>query len=88
MGLQVRAEPTPNPNAMKFTADAPMFEGNGRMIAKKGDKPDHPLAAEILDIDGVDNIFGFQDFLTVNKTFDAEWDDLMPKIEEAFNNQD
>ncbi|HEU5140899.1 MAG TPA: NifU N-terminal domain-containing protein [Bacillales bacterium] len=81
--MNVKSEPTPNPNAMKFTSqDGPLFEG--RVICKQGDNPDHPLLKQLLELEGVDNLFGFQDFLTVNKTFDAQWDNLMPKIEEAF----
>ncbi|MCD8511006.1 MAG: NifU N-terminal domain-containing protein [Bacillus sp. (in: Bacteria)] len=85
MGLEVRAEATPNPNAMKFTANQVLFEGSGSASFKKGDNPDHPLAKALLSIEGVDNIFGYQDFVTVNKKMDQEWDSLLPKIEEAFN---
>jgi len=73
MSVEVRAEPTPNPNAMKITANKVIFEGSGSASFKKGDSPDHPLAKELLAIDGVDNIFGYQDFVTVNKVIDAEW---------------
>lgn len=84
MTVDIRVDVTPNPNAMKFTATKPLFEG--RVIHKKGDYPDHPLAAQLLDIEGVDNIFGYQDFVTINKTFDANWDDLLPKVQQVFNN--
>ncbi|MFA9555868.1 NifU N-terminal domain-containing protein [Evansella sp. AB-rgal1] len=85
MAIEVRAEATPNPNAMKFTASDILFEGTGSASFKKGDEPDHPLAKNLLAIEGVDNIFGYQDFVTVNKEPDVEWNDLLPKIEEAFN---
>ncbi|WP_096189432.1 NifU N-terminal domain-containing protein [Evansella halocellulosilytica] len=85
MAIEVRGEPTPNPNAMKFTANQVLFEGSGSASFKKGDDTDHPLAKELLALEGVDNIFGFQDFVTVNKEMDADWDSLLPKIEEAFN---
>lgn len=81
--MNVKAEVTPNPNAMKFTStEGNLFEG--RVMCKKGDDPDHSLLKELLNIDGVDNLFGFQDFLTVNKTIEAQWDDLMPKIQDVF----
>lgn len=83
--MYVKAEPTPNPNAMKFTSmDGAIFEG--RAMCKQGDQPDHPLLKQLLEVDGVDNLFGFEDFLTVNKTFDAKWDDMIPKIKEIFQN--
>ncbi|WP_147803581.1 NifU N-terminal domain-containing protein [Alkalicoccus halolimnae] len=86
MAINVQAEGTPNPNAMKFTADKVLFEGSGSASFKKSDDTDHPLAKELLALDGVDNIFGFQDFVTVNKLPDAEWDELLPKVEEVFDN--
>ncbi|WP_096435772.1 NifU N-terminal domain-containing protein [Alteribacter populi] len=84
MAIEVRAEPTPNPNAMKLTANQVIFEGSGSASFKQGDNPDHPLAKELLTIEGVDNIFGFQDFVTVNKVPDAEWDTILSQVEEAF----
>lgn len=81
--MNIKADPTPNPNAMKFTfLDGALF--NERVICKKGDDPNHPLLEKLLEIDGIDNLFGFQDFLTINKTFAADWNELMPKIEEVF----
>jgi hypothetical protein len=81
--LEVKAESTPNPNAIKFTATQKLFEGSTSL--KQGDETDHPLATALLSIDGVDNIFGINDFVTVNKTMDANWDDLMPHIQKAFD---
>lgn len=83
MPVNVRADVTPNPNAMKFTTDQVLFEGSGSASFKKSDDTDHPLAKELLALDGVDNIFGFQDFVTVNKEPDAEWDALVPKVQET-----
>ncbi|QQK78737.1 NifU N-terminal domain-containing protein [Salicibibacter cibi] len=80
--MNVQAEPTPNPNAMKFTADQTIFEQSTSL--KKGEETEHPFAKKLLVIEGVDNIFGINDFVTVNKTDDANWDDLLPEIEKAF----
>lgn len=82
MSIDIRVERTPNPNAMKFTAANKLIEG--RLSAKKGDELDHPLASELLSLEGVDNIFGYEDFITVNKTFDADWDLLLPQIQAVF----
>ncbi|QDI92084.1 scaffolding protein [Salicibibacter halophilus] len=80
--MNVQAEPTPNPNAMKITADQTIFESSTSL--KKGEETDHPVAKKLLGLEGVDNIFGINDFVTVNKTEDANWDDLLPQIEQAF----
>ncbi|PRO64225.1 NifU N-terminal domain-containing protein [Alkalicoccus urumqiensis] len=85
MAVNLRADATPNPNAMKLTADRVLFEGSGSASFKNAEETDHPLAKELLTLDGVDNIFGFQDFVTVNKEPDAEWDALLPEVEAVFN---
>ncbi|QKS71786.1 NifU N-terminal domain-containing protein [Paenalkalicoccus suaedae] len=84
MAIDVRADVTPNPNAMKFTANKVLFEGSGSASFKQGDEPELPLAKELLALEGVDNIFGFQDFVTVNKLPEADWDTLLPKVHETF----
>ncbi|MGJ9382546.1 NifU N-terminal domain-containing protein [Salipaludibacillus sp. CF4.18] len=84
MAIEVRGEPTPNPNAMKFTANKVIFEGSGSASFKKNDETDHPLAKELLALEGVDNLFGYQDFITVNKEAGADWDSLLPDIQAAF----
>lgn len=81
--MNIRANATPNPNAIKFTADSPLFEN--RVIAKKGQGSDSQLVSQLLELEGVDNVFGFGDFITVNKTSAASWDDLLPKVETIFN---
>lgn len=84
MSLEISIQPTPNPNAMKFTASQNLFEGTGSVSAKKGESTDYPLLNALLEIDGVDNVFGFQNFVTINKTSDAQWDNMLPNIEKAF----
>ncbi|WKB35066.1 NifU N-terminal domain-containing protein [Terrilactibacillus sp. S3-3] len=81
--MNIRANATPNPNAMKFTADSALFEN--RIIAKKGQDSDSQLVSQLLSLEGVDNVFGFSDFITVNKTPAASWDDLLPEVETIFD---
>lgn len=82
MSIEVQAQSTPNPNAVKFTANQTLFDSSTSL--KKGDSSDHPLATQLLKIEGVDNIFGINNFVTVNKTAEANWDDLLPHIQSAF----
>ncbi|MDC3413710.1 NifU N-terminal domain-containing protein [Aquibacillus sp. 3ASR75-11] len=79
--MSVRTEPTPNPNAMKFTADSLIFQGNNSVSVMPGQTSEHEILNELMQLDEVDNVFGFQNFITVNKGFDAEWDILTPKVE-------
>lgn len=88
MAIAIKIEQTPNPNALKLTANKTIFEGTKSHSFKQGDTPDHPLVAALLKIEGIDNVFGYQDFITVNKTFETDWEQILPKVEEVFENAD
>lgn len=82
--MGVRAEVTPNPNALKFTTDQLIFEGSNSISVMPGTTSEHEIMNDLMSLDGVDNVFGYQNFITVNKQFDAEWDDVSPKVLEVF----
>ncbi len=82
--MGVRAEVTPNPNALKFTTDKLIFQGEASISVMPGDTSEHEIMNDLMDIYGVDNVFGYQNFITVTKLFDAEWDDINPKVIEVF----
>lgn len=82
--MGVRAEVTPNPNALKFTTDKLIFQGDKSISVMPGDTSEHQIMNDLMEIDGVDNVFGYQNFITVNKGFNVEWDDLSPKVIEVF----
>ncbi|WP_066187055.1 MULTISPECIES: NifU N-terminal domain-containing protein [Gracilibacillus] len=79
--MSIHVESTPNPNAMKFNSDKLIFEGNNSISVMPGQTSEHGVLNELMKLDGVDNVFGFQHFITVNKKFDAEWDELIEKVE-------
>ncbi|WP_077325060.1 NifU N-terminal domain-containing protein [Virgibacillus siamensis] len=81
--MGIRAEATPNPNALKFTTDKLIFEGDSSISVMPGDTSEHEILNDLMNLDGVDNVFGYQNFITVNKMFDAEWDDVQPKVIEV-----
>lgn len=82
--MGIRVEATPNPNAMKYTADVVIFEGTKSISVMPGDTSEHAILNDLMKVDGVDNVFGYQNFITVNKVFDVEWDDLTPRVLEIF----
>ena len=82
--MGVRPEATPNPNAVKFTADKLIFEGTNSISVMPGDKSEHAILNELMNLNGVDNVFGYQHFITVNKQMDVEWDQIMDAILEVF----
>lgn len=82
--MGVRAETTPNPNALKFTTDKLIFEGTDSISVMPGDTSEHEIMNDLMKLDGVDNVFGYQNFITVNKHFDEEWDKINPLVLEVF----
>lgn len=84
--MGVRAETTPNPNAIKFTTNKLIFEGEASISVMPGDTSEHEIMNDLMKLEGVDNVFGYQNFITVNKHADVEWDDVSPKVIEVFKN--
>jgi len=82
--LSVRPEETPNPNAVKFTTDKMIFEGTDSISVMPGDTSEHEIMNDLMALEGVDNVFGYQNFITVNKQFNVEWDNLINQVLEVF----
>lgn len=71
---------TPNPNALKFTVDA-TFETPQSFAA--GQVTDDPAVTALLAIPGVTSVFMTADFVTLSKTPDASWEDIVPAATET-----
>lgn len=78
--MPVMPSATPNPNALKFTVDA-TFERPVSFAAGTG--TDDPVAGPLLAIDGITSVFMSADFVTLSKTPDAEWDEIVPAATEV-----
>ncbi|KKE78017.1 NifU N-terminal domain-containing protein [Oceanobacillus caeni] len=81
--MAIHVEGTPNPNAMKFTTDKIIFEGTNSISVMPGNTSEHDILNDLMKVEGVDNVFGYQNFITINKQFDAEWEDLTPRVKEV-----
>ncbi len=85
--MEIRAEPTPNPNAMKFALGVPVG-GPGTYL--RGSDPEEEWIAGLLALDGVASVFLTADFVTISKTPDASWDSIVPEaraiLESRFSN--
>ena len=73
--MPVQITNTPNPNALKFTVGVDV--GGPRTFAA-GTEIDDPLAAALLGIDGVTSVFMTADFVTLTKTPEASWEEIVP----------
>ena len=74
--MAVRVEPTPNPNAVKFSVGRPVG-GPGTYV--KGAQPEEVFLASLLEVDGVASVFFTSDFITISKTPDGSWDVITPE---------
>lgn len=73
-------EPTPNPNAMKFTLDVTLV---GTINASStADAPD-AFSRAVLEADGVASLFGVNDFVTVTRAPDADWEPIVTAVQAA-----
>ena len=77
--LTITAQATPNPNAAKFTLN--------RIVAAQGKTYRDAATAEtawarqLLEIPGVTQVFAVNNFISVNKTPEAEWSIVGPAVE-------
>ncbi|MEM1269868.1 MAG: NifU N-terminal domain-containing protein [Bacteroidota bacterium] len=70
----IDAEPTPNPNSLKFTTDGPPFVESGLFAFRSAQEAvEHPLGSRLFAVDGVADVLIMPAFLTVTKRPDAAW---------------
>ena len=71
----VQTETTPNPNSLKFFPGKKVSNDSPLEITDKT-LTDNELIKNILSIDGVKGVFLTDEFLSVNKDQNTEWNDL------------
>jgi len=78
--VDVTPEPTPNPDALKFTLDRPATENRTETFREGSDPAGSPLGARIFALGGVTNVFLAANFVSVTKESGVEWDTLGPQV--------
>jgi hypothetical protein len=82
--LQIRFQPTPNPNAGKFTLDREVVPGGkSRSYFTPEDARGDALGEALMGLEGVANIFMVEDFITVTRQPHVDWQILIPRVETA-----
>ena len=71
---------TPNPNAVKFILKEPVSHGTSHSFKSPEDGSGDILAKSIFDVGEVVSVFYMDKMITVEKTDDAEWDELLPTL--------
>jgi hypothetical protein len=77
----IEVRQTPNPNARKFVLAGIRFAESRNYSL--GDEVEDALAARLLTLDGVYNVLLAQDFVTVNKVPQVEWQPLQTAVEQV-----
>ena len=81
--VDIRVQPTPNPNSVLFHVDRTVTEERMKQFNSSGDAAGAPLAQALFGIGGVASIFFMPNSITVSKDPDSDWNDIVPAAEEA-----
>ncbi|MBV9215162.1 MAG: NifU family protein [Acidobacteria bacterium] len=71
---------TPNPNAVKFILREPVSWGTSHSFKNKEAGEGDPLAKSLFDVGDVVSVFYMDKMITVEKTDEAEWDEILPAL--------
>lgn len=80
--VSVEVQPTPNINALKFVVNRRLTEGRSRTFRSAAEAADVDFAQRLLEIPGVVQIFVLNDFITVTRDPQADWNAILPQAEE------
>jgi Fe-S cluster biogenesis protein NfuA len=84
----IQTENTPNPDALKFLPNHPILPPGlsspflEYLNPRSTLAPPHPspLAAQLMNIDGITSVFYGTDFITVTKAADVNWAHIKPEV--------
>jgi NFU1 iron-sulfur cluster scaffold homolog, mitochondrial len=71
---------TPNPNAVKFILKEPVSAGTSHSFKKTEDAANDEFARSLFDVGNVVSVFYMDKMVTVEKTDEAEWDEILPEL--------
>lgn len=71
---------TPNPNAVKFILKEPVSHGTSHSFKDAAAAASDTLAASIFEVGDVASVFYMDKMITVEKTDDIEWDEILPNL--------
>ena len=78
--MMVKTENTPNPDTLKFLPGKKVSEvGSVEFLKSDNSNQKVPLANKILSLKGTTMVFFGEDFITVKKEKDLDWDEVFSK---------
>jgi Fe-S cluster biogenesis protein NfuA len=80
MGFYIHVQETPNPDAVKFISQYTV-KGEGKSNYREAaDAAANPLAEKLFAVDGVKQLFFFDNYITVTRSPGADWEKLVDTI--------
>lgn len=87
--LKIKAiEPTPSPNTMKIILDQELPMGKSHNYKKDSVSDAPSIIQDILKIEGIKGVYHVADFLAVERNARFDWKELLPKVRNAFGEQE
>jgi Fe-S cluster biogenesis protein NfuA len=78
--ISIYTEMTPNPETMKFVANKLLYPGKIIDFPDVESARPSPLAIELFGFPFIKSVFIASNFVTLTKTVDTDWDDVIPAI--------
>ena len=79
MTVEIAVEPTPNPQAMKFTLNHAITT-KGISVNNRESATIYPLAQKLFAVPGIKSLYMMHNFISVTKDPSASWETLTPAI--------
>jgi Fe-S cluster biogenesis protein NfuA len=80
--VSIYTEMTPNPETMKFVANKLLYPGKSIDFDQEEAASPSPLAKELFGFPFVKGVFIASNFITLTKTIETDWNDVIPSIRE------
>jgi Fe-S cluster biogenesis protein NfuA len=80
--VSIYTEMTPNPETMKFVANKLLYPGKSIDFPDETTAKASPLAKELFAFPFIRSVFIASNFVTLSKTPDTNWDDVIPNMRE------
>ena len=85
--LDIQVEGTPNPHAAKFTVSRPLPVEGSRSYFDPSDAEGDPLAEGLFEVEGVKALLVVEDFITVTKSEEADWEEIVEDVAEVIRSR-
>ncbi len=80
--ISIYTEMTPNPETMKFVTNKLLYPSKSVDFENEAVAAPSPLAKELFGFPFVKGVFIASNFVTLTKTRDTDWNDIIPSIRE------